>query len=104
MLKVVGNERDEEGHALVVRNGKGRPRKITLGAGTIPGERVARERPANRSRRRAAPLDEPHPASVRGSRWIGESFSGRSAAAVHGDSDGTQSATSFVLSSRSAPS
>src|SRR6266478_4145537 len=30
------DERDEEGHALVVRNGKGRTRKITLGAGTIP--------------------------------------------------------------------
>src|SRR4029453_9308752 len=61
MLKVVGNEsaqdevdgrslldegarvleahwdsRDDEGHDLVVRNGKGRTRKITLGAGTIP--------------------------------------------------------------------
>jgi hypothetical protein len=31
-----GEERDDEGHALVVRNGKGRTRKITLGAGTIP--------------------------------------------------------------------
>src|SRR5262245_13399839 len=30
------DERDAEGHALVVRNGKGRTRKITLGAGTIP--------------------------------------------------------------------
>jgi putative transposase len=29
-------ERDDEGHALVVRNGKGRTRKVTLGAGTIP--------------------------------------------------------------------
>ena len=29
------DERDAEGHALVVRNGKGRTRKITLGAGTI---------------------------------------------------------------------
>jgi len=28
-------ERDAEGHALVVRNGKGRPRKLTLGAGTV---------------------------------------------------------------------
>src|SRR5215470_19438554 len=28
--------RDDGGHALVVRNGKGRTRKITLGAGTIP--------------------------------------------------------------------
>jgi transposase-like protein len=29
-------ERDEDGHALVVRNGKGRTRKVTIGAGTIP--------------------------------------------------------------------
>jgi putative transposase len=29
------DERDAEGHALVVRNGKGRTRRITLGAGTI---------------------------------------------------------------------
>ena len=29
-------ERDDEGHALVVRNGKGRTRKVTVGAGTIP--------------------------------------------------------------------
>ena len=35
-LQAHGNERDDEGHALVVRNGKGRTRKITLGAGTIP--------------------------------------------------------------------
>jgi hypothetical protein len=28
--------RDADGHALVVRNGKGRPRKVTVGAGTIP--------------------------------------------------------------------
>jgi transposase-like protein len=30
------DERDAEGHALVVRNGKGRTRKVTFGAGTIP--------------------------------------------------------------------
>jgi transposase-like protein len=30
------DERDEHGHALVVRNGKGRTRKVTVGAGTIP--------------------------------------------------------------------
>ena len=30
------DERDGEGYAFVVRNGKGRTRKITLGAGTIP--------------------------------------------------------------------
>jgi hypothetical protein len=35
-LEAHGGERDDEGHALVVRNGKGRTRKITLGAGTIP--------------------------------------------------------------------
>ena len=35
-LEANSDEHDEEGHALVVRNGKGRTRKITLGAGTIP--------------------------------------------------------------------
>jgi transposase-like protein len=35
-LDAHGDERDDAGHALVVRNGKGRTRKITLGAGTIP--------------------------------------------------------------------
>jgi putative transposase len=35
-LEAHGEARDAEGHALVVRNGKGRTRKITLGAGTIP--------------------------------------------------------------------
>ena len=29
------DERDADGHALVVRNGRARPRKVTLGAGTI---------------------------------------------------------------------
>jgi putative transposase len=29
------NERDENGHALVVRNGKAQPRQLTLGSGTI---------------------------------------------------------------------
>lgn len=28
-------ERDEQGHALVVRNGRGRARKLTMGAGTV---------------------------------------------------------------------
>lgn len=28
-------EKDEAGHALVVRNGKARPRQLTLGAGTV---------------------------------------------------------------------
>jgi putative transposase len=30
-----GGERDEQGHALVVRNGRARARKLTLGAGTV---------------------------------------------------------------------
>src|SRR5688500_20244183 len=30
-----GEARDERGHAEVVRNGHGRPRKVTLGAGTL---------------------------------------------------------------------
>jgi putative transposase len=34
-LERYGGERDEHGHALVVRNGKSRARKLTLGAGTI---------------------------------------------------------------------
>jgi transposase-like protein len=29
------DERDEQGHALVVRNGQAQPRKLTLGAGTV---------------------------------------------------------------------
>ena len=29
------HERDDEGRALVVRNGKGKPRKVTVGAGTL---------------------------------------------------------------------
>jgi putative transposase len=35
-LEAHREERDSEGHALVVRNGKGRTRKVTVGAGTIP--------------------------------------------------------------------
>ena len=35
-LEAHRDERDDEGHALVVRNGKGRTRKVTVGAGTIP--------------------------------------------------------------------
>ncbi len=27
--------RDEEGHAMIVRNGKARPRQVTVGSGTI---------------------------------------------------------------------
>jgi len=35
-LEAHREERDDEGHALVVRNGKGRTRRVTVGAGTIP--------------------------------------------------------------------
>jgi transposase-like protein len=35
-LEAHRDERDADGHAVVVRNGKGRSRKITVGAGTIP--------------------------------------------------------------------
>ena len=35
-LEAHREERDDVGHALVVRNGKGRTRKVTVGAGTIP--------------------------------------------------------------------
>src|SRR4029077_6668299 len=53
-LEAHREERDDEGHALVVRNGKGRTRKITLGAGTIPGSapRVNDGRPDQAGERR----------------------------------------------------
>jgi transposase-like protein len=35
-LEAHRDERDADGHALVVRNGKGRTRKVTVGSGTIP--------------------------------------------------------------------
>jgi hypothetical protein len=35
-LETHREERDDDGHALVVRNRKGRARKVTVGAGTIP--------------------------------------------------------------------
>jgi putative transposase len=35
-LEAHREERDDDGHALVVRNGKGRTRKVAVGAGTIP--------------------------------------------------------------------
>jgi putative transposase len=35
-LEAHRDERDGDGHALVVRNGKGRTRKVTVGTGTIP--------------------------------------------------------------------
>jgi hypothetical protein len=58
------DERDAVGHALVVRNGKGRTRKVTRRFRDHSGERAPRERPANRPRRRAPPVHEPHPASL----------------------------------------
>jgi hypothetical protein len=63
-LEAHRDERDAEGHALVVRNGKGRTRKVTVGSGTIPVSAPPRERPANRPRRRAPPIHEPHPAAL----------------------------------------
>jgi putative transposase len=48
-------ERDEQGHALVVRNGRAKPRKLTLGAGTVElqAPRVDdRRRDADAERRR----------------------------------------------------
>jgi putative transposase len=33
------SERDEQGHALVVRNGRGRARKLMVGAGTVHAAR-----------------------------------------------------------------
>lgn len=35
-LEAHRNEHDDEGHALVVRNGKGRTRKVTIGSETNP--------------------------------------------------------------------
>jgi hypothetical protein len=35
-LEAHRDERDADGHASVVRNGKGRTRKVTVGSGTIP--------------------------------------------------------------------
>lgn len=51
------SERDERGHALVVRNGKARPRKITLGSGTveIAQPRVHDRRPDERFTSRILP-------------------------------------------------
>jgi hypothetical protein len=39
-------ERDEEGHALVVRNGVAQPRKVTTAAGELENRGAAGERPA----------------------------------------------------------
>src|SRR5262249_3007125 len=76
-LEAHREERDADGHALVVRNGKGRTRKGTVGAGAIPvsappvndrradpGEAARGERPAGGPGRRATTLHEPHPAAL----------------------------------------
>jgi putative transposase len=63
-LEAHREERDAEGHALVVRNGKGRTRKVTVGAGTIPvrAPRVNDRRTDQDGERRR--FHEPHPAAV----------------------------------------
>jgi len=49
-IEKLRGERDEHGHALVVRNGKARARKVTLGAGTVKlrAPRVNDRRPEHR--------------------------------------------------------
>jgi hypothetical protein len=47
-------ERDDEGHALVVRNGKGRTRKVTVGAGTGFMDGVQQEGKVNRTKAQPA--------------------------------------------------
>jgi transposase-like protein len=49
--------RDENGHALVVRNGKARPRKVSLGAGSVQFQtpRVDDQRPGQRFTSRILP-------------------------------------------------
>ena len=63
-LEAHRDERDDDGHALVVRNGKGHTRKVTVGSRTIPVSVPPRERPAHRSGWRAATVHEPHPAAL----------------------------------------
>ena len=41
--------RDEDGHALVVRNGHAQERTVTLGAGPGEGKCAARKRPAGQA-------------------------------------------------------
>ena len=62
-LEAHRDERDGEGRALVVRNGKGRTRKVTVGAGTIPVS-APRVNDGGWTRRQAAPLHQPHPAAL----------------------------------------
>ena len=59
-------DRDADGHALIVRNGRGRTRKITLGAGTIAvnAPRINDRRIAADGQRPAVSVHEPHPATV----------------------------------------
>ena len=46
-LEAHGSERDADGHALVVRNGKSRTRRGHARRGDDRGERPSRERPAH---------------------------------------------------------
>src|SRR5262245_8779407 len=62
-LEAHRDERDDEGHALVVRNGKGRTRNVTVGAGTIPVS-APRERPTDCPGRRAAEVHQSRPPAV----------------------------------------
>jgi Transposase, Mutator family len=52
-------ERDSEGHALVVRNGVARPRQVTTAAGELEIEAPRGERPAG-----GQPVHEQDPAAV----------------------------------------
>jgi hypothetical protein len=66
-LEAHRDERGDDGHALVVRNGKGRTRKVTVGAGTIavsaPRVAVSRRSALDcRARRDARPDRAPGPA------------------------------------------
>jgi hypothetical protein len=48
-LEAHRDERDDDGHALVVRNGKGRTRKVTVGSGTITASHIVSSRRAGPS-------------------------------------------------------
>ena len=60
------DEVDEDGHRLVVRNGRARERKVTVGSGHDPDQGAAGERQARRGGdRRAAAVQLADPAGVR---------------------------------------
>src|SRR3954470_23201843 len=59
-------ERDADGKRLVVRNGRARERKLTVGSGTVPVRARARKRQApRRADRRAPEVQLEDPAGVR---------------------------------------